>query len=341
MFLHEKDGNQNGQLYVPSGLELLLVTPGGISAHQQMHVHVQPRKTLPPVTGSGMSDYAITAAANNQCMVRIWGLQARHTRMLVGAQSATELAQSLRHETRDLMYAVEWQAADWERLRHQDFAATVSFSRRLEEPAGCAAAACVLQSWLAQTDGPAVQLQMPAEPAAGLPRPCSGVCGVRHPAASHEMGAGIAGMLRCVAQELSAARQQLMSVHESDRAASVLRLAAVEATDADIFAQRTAAGMVLNPRLLQLTDHSGLTTSEFKMLSKRPGSLEALVPLPATFEKAAAGHQLIAVKAVGLNFRRASPRPVCHPSSSHSCLQWPDLDHFPPCLGLHVCAGMF
>jgi hypothetical protein len=302
-----------GEAVVPCGLDLLLAAAatGASSQHGELAVAVLPRQG-PPATRTHTSDYSAVSQATGQCLVSIRGMQARS--MPAAAPAAAGEGAHAAAPAQDVVYRVEWQA---DATQPGPGAAAVSdavlpvisLEPSCGDGAACANAAALLQTWLQQPGSGSLPLQLQAageQHVAPHPAPVAAAAAA---AAATSLAAGMAGMLRTIAQELPG---QQLSVRTSDpagqpAAAAAVRLTATPAGEADVFGSHRAAALLYAPRLVQSAEHNSQLGGDFQLVPRPRGSLDALLPQSTSFAKPAAGQLLVAVRAVGLNFRWVAP----------------------------------
>jgi hypothetical protein len=278
-------------IYVPSGLEALQMplrrAQGSGDGYQAF---VLPRPQGAAAAGTAVSDYWLADGAGG-ALCAIQGMQARS---IAAAGQAGGKAAAAAEQAAELLYEVAWLAAEPEAAAAATAAAgplQLQLARGGEEDSTSAAVSVVQQllasgSAAALAAGGAADVLQPAQAAAA--------------AAS---SAAVLGMLRTAALEAPA----LQLSARTTSASAGLQLQAGAATLAqgapDVFGAAGQAAVSFQPRLL-LTQ-AAQAVRQYQLLPRPRGALDALVPVASDLlgSPVLEGQVLVAVKAVGLNFR--------------------------------------
>jgi hypothetical protein len=308
VFIHSSSSIAAG-IYVPSALEALhlpLDKPqqqehsSGSSAGGEFRAFVLPRADA-GAAGTAVSDYQLWDGAG-QAVCVIKGMQARS--IAAGGGSAAQAAeQRPLLQPWELLYEVAWLA---------------------EQPAAAAADGAAA----AGTDAAAVQLQLASAPEldstvaaisvlqqlgkaapAGALLAAGPAAAPGAPAGTHASAAATAavlGMLRTAAQETP--EMQLSTATASTARSAGLSLHAgpappAEPPAADIFGASHQAAVSYSPRLL--LSGAARAARQYQLLPRPYGAVDSLVPVASELlgRPVPPGQVLVAVKAVGINFR--------------------------------------
>ncbi|MEW5315624.1 MAG: hypothetical protein WDW38_007039 [Sanguina aurantia] len=117
----------------------------------------------------------------------------------------------------------------------------------------------------------------------------------------------LAGLLRTAAQEATATSFQVTSTSAATWAhtqqSSDPAPTSAGAAAADVFGRSLQAGVHFSPRLQRELQQRAAPAGAYQLLPRPKGSLDSLVPLPVDISTLQPGQLLLAVRAVGINFR--------------------------------------
>lgn len=314
------DTTEQQPLYVPSGLDSLLIPAhllsSGSSSSERgsgMQAVATPRRSSSSTVGSRtvISDYSLRNSANGDELARIVGMKATQMRTshapLVTAHAAQPVVDvaSLRAQQEEemlhmpLTYRTTMQAEfpleattlavlglNTQHSRFEvDSAAQLLFAHNSSSASAALATAMATAQSLVSNRCASVQLHTQA--VAGGPVNISRSLGSLQPHL-------LAGLLRTAAQEATATTFQVTNVCASPSNS----LAA-----ADVFGRSLQASVQFVPRLQRELQQRAAPAAAFQLLPRPKGALDSLVPVPLDISTLQPGQLLLAVRAVGINFR--------------------------------------
>ena len=309
--------------YVPAALEAAVIVPAGGEPGRAdpLGAVAAPREAA--AAGAAVSsDFKIWRSGSAAALCSLSGLQAKPMalapRQAAAGVSAGQAAAEAAAEAppSDLIYEVEWLAQKplpWPAAPLDgpapSQAARLALTAAREAGAAAAAALAVLQGALLPTSsGSSSSSRRRGALVAALRLDASMERGAASSAAAAAAAAG--GVLRTAARELPGAQ---LSTFASDRliepavALSVTAATAADAAEAapatDVFGGRASGAALLVPRLLP-SAAAPPPSGPFQLRPMPRGTLDALMPVASDAAAAAApGDVIVAVRAVGLNFR--------------------------------------
>ncbi|KAI8473970.1 MAG: hypothetical protein J3K34DRAFT_383389, partial [Monoraphidium minutum] len=290
-----------GASYVPAAVEAVALGGGENSATEPaaaapLAASAAPR--APAAAGEAVSDFRLLSGAGDTPLCRIAGLTAKPMSLQAPGRAAAAAGGKAAAASwpDDLLFEVEWvaDAPTSSAVSEEDEFVDAISALRLPARAPLAAAAAA---------------GLAAAQAALLPPPASRrapAAALRLAAAPSEAAAGVGALLRTLALELPAAhmavseRDTLSSGGKARRAALLAAGGPAAAGGGDAFGARRSGGVGLVPRLLPSA--AARAQGGFQLQPRPRGALESLVPVAAD-PRPAPGQALVAVKAVGINFR--------------------------------------
>jgi NADPH:quinone reductase-like Zn-dependent oxidoreductase/3-oxoacyl-(acyl-carrier-protein) synthase len=284
-----------GALYVPSGCQLLYVPPsnGATQVGSGLEMHA-----IPAAGGSSsaaVSDYALTNA-QGCALLSIQGMAAKPMSRLAAAADAAAPSQAAAADAsaKQLMYEVQWQCAEATAAGASQ-AADAALQLPATGPGLMAAALAAVQVAAAAAEqlsvmGLAAVAGAPAQPTPGMPG----------------TAAQLAAMLRTYTQEVAgsnAAASFTAAAGSASSSTGINIIGSAQQLATDAYGEAAEGGVLQQPRLLLSAANEQLPRA-FQMQSQPRGSLDDLVPVAVpTWHRAGDSEVLVAVKAVGVNFR--------------------------------------
>ena len=290
---------QEGATFIPASLAALYPGSSLARAAAQPAVALAQRPAGANDTAAAvLRNHSIVAAAGG-LVCQLEGLESKSTGAK-GRAAAGAAGRAAAEAAPDMLYEICWEAADaaTAQLAQGTGSRSSTLSRMSSGAALAAASIAAVQGALA---GPAASLQLQTRNGhAAVPMPAGA-------AASAEAAGQMWGLLRTVAAEC-----QGLAVGgcDADALAAAPHAPAVQlvlggssaAAAFDGYGSTAAGGSQFLPHMQRSAARS--TPAPFQLLPQPRGALQNLAPVPVQTGAVPAGQVLVAVKAVGINFRR-------------------------------------
>lgn len=286
---------QDGNTYIPASLAVLCAGSGVPRIGWQAAVALAQRPAGATDTPAAvLRNHSIVGAAG-ALVCQLDGLESKSTGAKGRAAGAAGRAAAA--PTPDMLYEIHWEAAD-PAAAQPDVAASSSYSSLSLASAGLPLAAASIAALQGALVGAAASLQLQTRAghaAIAMPTAAS---------AASEAAGQMWGLLRTTAAEcqgmaVSGADQDALASGAMPPAQLVLGGKALAAFDG--YGSTAAGGSRFLPFMQPSAAHS--TPAPFQLLPQPRGALQNLVPVPVQAADVPAGQELVAVKAVGINFR--------------------------------------